>query len=78
MNAGFGLPSIDTQCVECGAERAFPEGKATRVLEGDDLFAELDEPCEACGSNKVRVAVSFEDDGPAKHEGSRSKADLDR
>lgn len=59
MRVDFDL-DVQVRCVKCGADRELPEGTATRVLEGDALYAETRDPCEACGARRLRVDVTIE------------------
>lgn len=61
MRVDFDL-DIDVRCVSCGAERELPEGTATRVLEGDALYAETRDECEACGAKRIRVDVKINEE----------------
>jgi len=53
---------IEVRCVQCGADRQLPEGKANRVLEGDAIYADLPTRCD-CGAKRVRVDVLMGDEG---------------
>jgi hypothetical protein len=61
---------VNAVCVGCGAACELPTG-VPRVLETEDaLYAEVAEPCEACGGTRVRVSVSISDEQPAsQHQG---------
>lgn len=61
-----------TTCAACGAERDFPEGRATRVLEGDVIYADVLDPCE-CGAHRVRVDVTFDGDDEPPESGPLPK-----
>jgi hypothetical protein len=60
MRADFDL-DVDVTCVGCGATRDLPIGTAERVLEGDALFADVKDPCSACGACRVRVEVKIDE-----------------
>lgn len=61
MRVDFDL-DVDVRCVNCGSERPLPEGTATRVLEGDALYAETNDVCDVCGTNRICVDVKVIED----------------
>lgn len=60
MDFSFGL-DIDVRCVGCGAERELPEPPARRVLMGRVIYADVDEPCQECGSTRLSAEVTIDD-----------------
>lgn len=77
MNVSFDL-EVDVRCTSCGTARDLPEGSAKRVLEGDVLYADVDEPCEACGATRLAVEVKIDDASEEVDPGSRVVPRRDR
>lgn len=67
---------IDARCASCGRERELLVGGATRVLEGDVLYADMKTPC-SCGAARIRVNVKVSD-AEEEHPRSGQATDRDR